>query len=164
MAAAPKQLLTKSCLADLATVLTKQMSPDHAALFADEELEVFKELCVFWQDVFANSEEHCRILSKAVTALSLLRVHLRDHVPLEDIQYDPLSRYVSDSSVENMQVKLTKYSVGLLDQKRSETVAHTAFIYYIDDDLKNSEAWAEVLLPAHNLCSQGYPHLLEALK
>eukprot|EP00435_Cladocopium_sp_Y103_P043994 s697_g12.t1 len=166
MAAAPKQLLTKSCLADLATVLTKQMSPDHAALFADEELEVFKELCVFWQDVFANSEEHCRILSKAVTALSLLRVHLRDHVPLEDIQYDPLSRYVSDSSVENMQVKLTKYSVGLLDQKRSETVAHTAFIYYIDDDLKNSEAWAEEsfnFMKSSSIVSKKPPLLEKAL-
>ena len=79
-----------------------RMSPEHAAAFADEELEAFKELCVFWQDIFSDSAKISAVLAKAACALSVLRVHLRDKVELRDIEYDPLSRYIPGQSVKTV--------------------------------------------------------------
>ena len=132
--------------------------------FADEELETFKELCVFWQDIYSDSAQLSAVLAKAVCALSILRVHLRDKVELEDIEYNPLSRYIPGLPVKTVYDKLLPHSPQILERKREETLFHRSFVYPHPENLGSDEAWVDVLLPAHTLIMDGLPHLLFVLK
>lgn len=163
-ASKPKGCLAGLTLASLALSLTTRMSPGQAGVFADEELETFKELCVFWQDIYSDSAELSAVLAKAVCALSILRVHLRDKVELEDIEYNPLSRYIPGLPVKTVYDKLLPHSPQILDRKREETLFHRSFVYSHPENLGSDEAWVDVLLPAHTLIMDGLPHLLFVLK
>ena len=153
-------VLTGLTLVSLASCLTSGMSRERAAQFADEELEIFKELCVFWQDIHSDSVELSAILAKAVCALSALRVHLRDHVELKDIEYNPLSRWIPGQPIKTVYDKLLPRGPPILERKRDETRFYGCFIYSHRENLLTDKAFMEVLLPAHTVILDGLPNLL----
>ncbi len=164
MAALPidqSEMVLESQLKELAHVLTVGIPENDVLFFADYQMELMRELCIFLQGVHADSKQSSRDLARAVCALSVLRVHLKGKDNnLENVKYDPFSRYKSGMKIQTMAQKLGTFSKALLVKKHHEIITYAA---YMDTrtmaGLGSSVAFRQILLAAHVLILDAHAHI-----
>ena len=164
MAALPidqSEMVSESQLSELAQVLTVGILENDVLLFADYQMEMMRELCIFLQGVHVDSKQNSEDLARAVCALSVLRVHLKDkeNNPLKDVKYDPFSRYLPGVPVRSMAQKLRTFSRPLLLKKHHEIITYAAYMEPRMAGLGSSQAWRKILHAAHVLILDAYFHL-----
>lgn len=159
-APAPR-VVSKDDLAELAGVLCQHLETAMVAEFADHELELFKELCVYCQGLHQDCPYHSQELAKAVCCLSVLRVHLRDQQPLTNMSFDEFSRYNPRIQKTAMQWKLQDVPPAQILCKYKEVKDHKKYFGKIYGTLQRSEAWMSHLQTAHCMVLDLEPHLLQ---
>ena len=97
------------------------------------------------QGVHADSKQNSEDLARAVCALSVLRVHLKDkeNNPLKDVKYDPFSRYLPGVPVRSMAQKLRTFSRPLLLKKHHEIISYAGYMEPRMAGLGSSQALAQ---------------------
>ena len=157
----PSRVVSKEDLEELARVLCQHLETTMmVADFADFELELFKELCVYCQGLYQDCPYYSQQLAKSVCCLSVLRTHLRDQQPLTDMSFDEFSRYDPRIQKAAMQWKLKDVPRAQIVCKYAEVKDHKKYFGEIYGTLQRSQAWMLHLHTAHCLVLDLEPHLL----
>ena len=73
-----KQHVPLAALVEIASVLCEDMDVEGKEVFADTELECFRECLIWLQNLHRDKKTNSKILGKAVTALTLIRPSLQN--------------------------------------------------------------------------------------
>lgn len=157
-----RYVVNKKELEELTAVMSQGVPHADLPEWADHELELLKEVSVFLQELHEDNKHNSFHLARAVCACSVIRARIRDGQPLEDMHFDPYSRFLPKVKILTMESKLAKFSKPMMNHKYKEMVSVISYWEKKLPELEQSLAWCKILWPVHVLMKDTVVHCAAA--